>query len=172
MAEQTLDVNMFTSPFQLTKSMHRDLYPAIEPTNPALSATGKVIMITGAGGGLGAVSREFKKRSNRIKLTLLCQAIARAWAQAGAAGIILVGRKADTLNLTAENIAKISSSVPVISVPTDVTIESCVQQLFQKAKGKFDKVQVLVNAAGTMGGDMIGDAPLASWWADFVSALL
>ena len=47
---------MFTSPFQLTKSMHRDLYPAIEPTNPALSAKGKVIIITGAGGGLGAVS--------------------------------------------------------------------------------------------------------------------
>ena len=172
MAEQTLDVNIFTSPFQLTKSMHRDLYPAIEPTNPALSATGKVIMITGAGGGLGAVSGDFGKRPNHIKLTLLCQAIARAWAQAGAAGIILVGRKAETLNLTAENIAKISSSVPVISVPTDVTIESSVQQLFQKAKGKFQKVQVLVNAAGTMGGGMIGDVPLASWWADFVSGLL
>ena len=58
MAEQSFDVNMFTSPFQLTKSMHRDLYPAIEPTNPALSAKGKVIIITGAGGGLGAVSLE------------------------------------------------------------------------------------------------------------------
>ena len=56
MADQTLDVNMFTSPFQLTKTMHRDVYPAIEPTNPALSAKGKVIIITGAGGGLGAVS--------------------------------------------------------------------------------------------------------------------
>ncbi len=55
MADQTLDVNMFTSPFQLTKSMYRDLYPAIEPTNPALSAKGKVVIITGAGGGLGAV---------------------------------------------------------------------------------------------------------------------
>lgn len=56
MAERTLDVDMFTSPFQLTKSMHRGLYPAIEPTNPTLSAKGKVIIITGAGGGLGAVS--------------------------------------------------------------------------------------------------------------------
>ena len=56
MAEQNFDANMFTSPFQLTKSMHRDLYPAIEPTNPGLSAKGKVIIITGAGGGLGAVS--------------------------------------------------------------------------------------------------------------------
>ena len=56
MAEQNIDVNMFTSPYQLTKSMHRDLYPAVEPTNPALSVKGKVVIITGAGGGLGAVS--------------------------------------------------------------------------------------------------------------------
>ena len=58
MAEQSnFDVNMFTSPYQLTKSMRRDLYPAVEPTSPALSAQGKVIIITGAGGGLGAVRR-------------------------------------------------------------------------------------------------------------------
>ena len=56
MADQSFDVNMFTSPFQLTKSMYRDLYPAIDPTNPVLSAKGKVIIITGAGGGLGAVN--------------------------------------------------------------------------------------------------------------------
>lgn len=46
---------MFTTPFQLTKSMHRDVYPAVDPSNPTLSADGKVIIITGAGGGLGAV---------------------------------------------------------------------------------------------------------------------
>ena len=67
MAEQTLDANMFTSPYQLTKSMHRDLYPAIEPSNPALSAKGKVIMITGAGGGLGAVSRAPSKYDQSIQ---------------------------------------------------------------------------------------------------------
>ena len=55
MADQSFDVDMFTTPFQLTKSMHRDIYPAVEPTNPQLSAKGKTIIITGAGGGLGAV---------------------------------------------------------------------------------------------------------------------
>jgi FlaA1/EpsC-like NDP-sugar epimerase len=49
---------MFTTPFQLTKSMHRDVYPAVDPSNPELSAKGKVIIITGAGGGIGAVSPE------------------------------------------------------------------------------------------------------------------
>jgi len=58
--EQEMDVNMFTSPFQLTKSMRRDLYPAVKPTNPVLSAKGKVVIITGAGGGRGNVSRLIK----------------------------------------------------------------------------------------------------------------
>ena len=64
------DVNMFTTPFQLTKSMHRDLYPAIDPTNPALSAKGKIAIITGAGGGLGAVSPPNFSRI-QLELTLL-----------------------------------------------------------------------------------------------------
>lgn len=51
-----MDANMFTTPFQLTKSMHRDVYPAVDPSNPTLSAKNKVIIITGAGEGLGAVS--------------------------------------------------------------------------------------------------------------------
>ena len=55
-SQGSLDVNMFTTPYKLTKGMHRDLYPAIEPTNPALSAKGKVIIITGAGGGIGNVN--------------------------------------------------------------------------------------------------------------------
>ena len=58
MAEQSFNVDMFTSPFQLTKCMRRDLYPAIEPTSSDLSAEGKVVIIAGAGGGLGAVSNE------------------------------------------------------------------------------------------------------------------
>lgn len=53
MADETLD---YTIPFQLTKTIRRDPYDAISPTNPELSAAGKVIIITGGGTGLGAVS--------------------------------------------------------------------------------------------------------------------
>ena len=52
----SLDVDVFTKPFQLTKSMHRQLYPSLEPSNPNLKASGKVVLITGAGGTLGGVS--------------------------------------------------------------------------------------------------------------------
>jgi hypothetical protein len=49
------DVNAYTLPFQLTKGMHRDVYPAIDPQKHAHLAAGKVIVVTGAGGGLGYV---------------------------------------------------------------------------------------------------------------------
>lgn len=46
---------MFTSPFQLTKGMHRDVYPAVDPKSPQLRVEGKVVLVSGAGGGLGYV---------------------------------------------------------------------------------------------------------------------
>ena len=53
--------------------------------------------------------------------------------------------------------------------PTDVSDESSVKSLFGKVKDRFGKAHVLVNAAGSMGGGMVGDVALASWWSDFVS---
>lgn len=36
-----------------TKGIYRDAYPTIDPTRPALSQAGKVVMITGASKGIG-----------------------------------------------------------------------------------------------------------------------
>ncbi|KAL5320073.1 hypothetical protein ACEPPN_013133 [Leptodophora sp. 'Broadleaf-Isolate-01'] len=82
MADQAPDPNTPTTPFMLTKSLHRDVYPAVDPTNPDLSAKGKVVIVTGAGGGLG-------------------YAIATAWSLAGASGFVLAGRNVRTLKDTA-----------------------------------------------------------------------
>jgi hypothetical protein len=49
----------FTLPFQLTKSMHRDVYPAVNLQKLSHLAAGKVIIVTGASGGLGFVSIPF-----------------------------------------------------------------------------------------------------------------
>jgi H+/gluconate symporter-like permease len=54
MADQ-IDPNMLTTPYLLTKTFHRDVYPVVESTNPSLKASGKVVLVTGAGGGLGYV---------------------------------------------------------------------------------------------------------------------
>lgn len=51
----TMDPHALTAPFQFTKTMRRELYPAINPENPELSARGKTILITGATGGIGGV---------------------------------------------------------------------------------------------------------------------
>lgn len=52
----SIDVNAFTTPFQLTKSMRREMCASLEPTHPGLNASGKVVLITGAGGKIGGVS--------------------------------------------------------------------------------------------------------------------
>jgi hypothetical protein len=53
MSFDSLPDDYFITSSQYTKTVHRDVYPAIEPTLPALSQKGKVIIITGASQGLG-----------------------------------------------------------------------------------------------------------------------
>lgn len=50
-----MDPNALTTPYQLTKGMHRDVYPTVDPSNTDLRVDGKVVLITGAGGGIGYV---------------------------------------------------------------------------------------------------------------------
>lgn len=66
MAEQP-DPNMFVYPFQLTASMHRDVYPAVDPGNPDLSVAGKVVLITGASGLVGHVGDSHSLANSRGK---------------------------------------------------------------------------------------------------------
>lgn len=59
-ASTEVDANAYTAPFMLTKSLHRDVYPAVDPVNnPSVRADGKVVIVTGASGGLGFVSSLF-----------------------------------------------------------------------------------------------------------------
>lgn len=52
-----VDPDAYTAPFMLTKAMHREMYDAVDPiTNPDVKAEGKVVLVTGATGGLGFVS--------------------------------------------------------------------------------------------------------------------
>lgn len=50
------DPHKFTRPFQLTQTIHRDPYFDISADNPANSKKGQIIVITGGGTGIGAVS--------------------------------------------------------------------------------------------------------------------
>lgn len=119
-------------------------------------------------------SRQYSKYSpcERSKLIKSFKAIARAWAQAGAAGLVLVGRTAKTLNLTADQISKIDGTIPFIVEPTDISDESSVKSLFDKVKAKFGKGDVLINNAASHASGSIGEIPLQSWWGDYVRILI
>ncbi|KAF2872885.1 hypothetical protein BDV95DRAFT_359396 [Massariosphaeria phaeospora] len=140
------DPNMFTAPFQLTKGMHRDVYAAVDPEALASNASGKVVLVTGASGGLGF-------------------AIAKAWAAAGAEGIIIVGRDRKNLEGAA---SEIGTKVPILVAAGSISNEADVQSIFAEAIKKFGRVDVVINSAGVANMDAaIGQVEPAVWWIDF-----
>jgi hypothetical protein len=46
---------LYTYPFQLTRTMHRDPYDDLLPSKPLNSQKGKIATATGAYGGIGSV---------------------------------------------------------------------------------------------------------------------
>jgi FlaA1/EpsC-like NDP-sugar epimerase len=52
---QQLDPDQYTYPFQLTKTIHRDPYDELLPSKPSNSQEGKIVIVTGAYGGIGSV---------------------------------------------------------------------------------------------------------------------
>ena len=85
------------------------------------------------------------------------QDCATAWAMAGAAVFILVGRNVGALNLTAGHIKIIAGSAAIIVQGTDITSESSVKTLYEKIATHFKVVDVLINNAATLEYQNTGD---------------
>ncbi|KAI0197697.1 NAD(P)-binding protein [Astrocystis sublimbata] len=139
------DLDAVTWPYQLTKAYHRELYPALEPSNPHLAAHGKTVLITGVSGG----------------------AIAQAWAIAGAASIVITGRKFDVLNDVASEIKVGRDDLNVFAYPADLCSEDSVKGLWDHAKAAVGKIDVLINNAGAMNYEATGSIEPSIWWRDF-----
>jgi NAD(P)-dependent dehydrogenase (short-subunit alcohol dehydrogenase family) len=111
-----------------TKTHHRAPYDAIAPRNPALSAAGKTIVVTGGGGGIG-------------------RAISAVFVEAGAAAIMLIGRNESSLKQTQAALSGIKSTRISYS-SADITDPVAIEQAFSTAIRLYGKIDVLVNNAG------------------------
>jgi NAD(P)-dependent dehydrogenase (short-subunit alcohol dehydrogenase family) len=101
---------------------------------------GKIAVITGATQGLGA-------------------AIARLFAAAGAAGLVIVGRGVDKGKAVAREITE-KTGVPVEMVAADLGKIDDVRAIIPAANKRFGRVDIVVNAAGlTDRGNMLNTTP-------------
>ncbi|KAL2810346.1 hypothetical protein BJX63DRAFT_402405 [Aspergillus granulosus] len=139
------DPNLFVKAMAFTKNAYRDIYPAIEPTNPNLSQAGKVIVVTGATRGLG-------------------RGFAIAFAHAKPAVIALLGRSAEALAETEKLVKEINPVTKVLCIVVDVLDEAGISTAFATIVAQCGPPHVLINNAGYVIMETIAQATVDSFW--------
>lgn len=129
------------------ENLHNDIYPLIDASkNKDLNQSGKVVLITGAGRGIG-------------------RAIALQYAHAQVASIILCARTSSQLDEVESAIKKINTSVKVTKVTLDVTDESAVKACAEAVKQNEGRLDVLINNAGaTEPWRPLAKSKPSDWW--------
>jgi NAD(P)-dependent dehydrogenase (short-subunit alcohol dehydrogenase family) len=102
---------------------------------------GKIALVTGASKGIGL-------------------GIARGFAREGAA-LVLAARPSPQLETAEKEMRSIGADV--LAVATDVTDEAQVERLFQQARERFGRLDVLVNNAGVFDGGPLDELSTAAW---------
>src|SRR5215472_688903 len=102
---------------------------------------GKVAVVTGGGSGIG-------------------KGIVRGLAAEGAR-VVIAGRRVDLLNSTVEEF--LASGLTVVAIPTDVTDEAQVSDLFTGTMERFGRVDILVNDAGAVDGGSLDELSAETW---------
>lgn len=131
----------------LTSEWHNTTYAAISPTNPSLSASvsGKTIVITGGGVGIGRET-------------------AKAYAEAGAAHVAILGRTPKTLSETKAVIEGEGLKTKVTTHIADVADEDAVRRAATEV-GAWDVL--ILNAGLLPKAARIENANLGEWWSAF-----
>ncbi|KAJ9615905.1 hypothetical protein H2200_001982 [Cladophialophora chaetospira] len=134
-----------------TKTFHRDVYPDISPMRPELSAAGKIIAVTGAGGQIGKAT---------------CKAFGRAGAK-HIAMLDLNGGNLQTAKAEIEDEPNCQRSV-IHLFPVDITDQAAIREAFSKIESVIGSVDVLVNNAGYQPtAQRYQDATIDDWWMGF-----
>lgn len=115
---------------KFTSKIHNDIYPSINPTQTDLSQAGKVVLITGAGRGIG-------------------RSISLRYAEAGVSTIILTSRTQSQLDEVQTAIKAINSSITVHTYTLDVADSPSVRNFATHLteKLKISRLDILVNNA-------------------------
>ncbi|KAI3318357.1 putative NADP(+)-dependent dehydrogenase [Xylariaceae sp. AK1471] len=114
-----------------TKLSYSATYPSINPTQPGLSTNGKVVLITGASGGIG-------------------RATASSFAASGPKALILLGRRSDALAETAARVKSSHGGLAIRTHEVDLLDAPGVRSVFEKVAAEFGGVDILVHAAGVL----------------------
>jgi 3-oxoacyl-[acyl-carrier protein] reductase len=105
--------------------------------------TGKVAVVTGAGGGIGA-------------------AAARAFAREGAAGVVIADMNEQAAHDAAASMRE-GTSCRFEVVQTDVGDPASIARLFQHTKDLFGRLDALVNCAGICTQSSLEETSVAQW---------
>jgi short-subunit dehydrogenase len=131
------------------KLYHKEAYPAISPHLPALSQTGKTIVVSGASSGIGL-------------------SIARSFVAAGAVKVILLGRRQDVLRNAADGLNRASGRSAAEGRAVDVYDPTAIDELWSTLEAENVYVDVLVLSAAAFGKSIpILKTSFASTWGDF-----
>lgn len=114
-----------------TKATHSSTYAAINPTLPALSSAGKVVVITGATGGIG-------------------RATALSFATSGPKALVLLGRRSDALAETATVVRAAHGSLTVETHAVDLLDSDKLRRIFTNVAATHGAVDVVIHAAGVL----------------------
>jgi NAD(P)-dependent dehydrogenase (short-subunit alcohol dehydrogenase family) len=115
-----------------TKTYHTNPYPFISPNRPELSAHGKNIVITGGGTGIG-------------------RAIGKAFAQAGAKSVSIIGRRLEKLREGAEAITSAATEhTEVIFESADILKPEELSDALRSIVSRVGKIDVFVSNAGSV----------------------
>ncbi|KAI3316648.1 NAD(P)-binding protein [Xylariaceae sp. AK1471] len=108
---------------------HHEPYPAINPTRPELSQRGRAVLVTGSSSGIGFY-------------------IARAFAKANAATVILTGRQENSLTKAVETLTSQYPETSFIGRALDIADSAAVEEMWNQFDSDGLVIDVLVlNAA-------------------------
>ncbi|KAL4863885.1 hypothetical protein BDV12DRAFT_206121 [Aspergillus spectabilis] len=133
---------------------HLKPYPRLSSSLLRQDLSGKTILITGGGYGVGS-------------------SIATSFAEASVRVIILVGRTETKLKSSAENLSSSYKEVSVVYITADISSKSDVNRVFETLRARDITPDILVNNAGYLStrGSFI-EADLDEYWESFNTNVL